>query len=235
MDTISPKGRFFLLAAAILAYVGAVGVVVNQIITAVLNQIVTENLGTVLGQFGQISAFTGAVFAGIIPCVILLFAASGSVTIRSKAGLAILAAGCGLNGLMTFVMYLIGSPDTVYMYNMIAGGVYGLLSIAGDCVLASDRKHSGTVRVIAVASSVLALFSTLTLIGVNFCGYMFTITFSFSPWISLLNILSSVRLFVLIVASVLNGSKYMLLFALPIAVSEPSREETEAELQDPSV
>lgn len=225
MDSIAKKGRFFLLAAAILAWLGAFGIVFNQVMNVVLSNIVTENIGTVLGVYNRISAVLGALLVGAVPCVLLLFAASHTEG-RTKQALFAFACGTGASALLTLLHFSLQTPESSYLMNMAAAGVTCLCMLPGDILLAADRRNCGTVKGISVAAAVFTLLTALGKIAANYCGYQYVMTYAFDPWINLLTLASNVSLFVSVIAAVLDGTKLMLLYALPVVELRPDAHKT---------
>jgi len=220
--------RYCLLAASVAAYLAAVGIVCNRGIHTVLANIVTENLGTVLGTYSQIAALIGAVCAGLVPCALLLAAAS-AYDGRMKKGLALLGAGCGLDGIAVFFIFLAGTADTAYLTNCIVAAVCGLLALAGDLFLAADNRNRGIVRGIIIAAASFALLTMLAKIGTNALAMQLfaaalgsDAVVDHQSYVTAMSLLSAVQMFLSIIAAVLTGSKYMLLYTQePTESKEP--------------
>lgn len=214
MDSIAKKGRFFLLAAAIFAWIGAFGIVFNQVVSVVLSRIVTENIGAVLGTYNQITAVLGALLGGAVPCVLFLLAASHTDG-RTKRALFAFACGTGASALLTLLHFSLRTPESSYLMNMLSAGVTSLCVILGDLFLTADHRTCGTIKGIALCAAVFSLLTALIKITANFCGYQYVMTYEHDPWIRLLSLASNGSLFVSIIAAVLDGTKLMLLYALP--------------------
>jgi hypothetical protein len=214
MDTIAKKGRYYLLVTAILAWLGAFGIVVNQIVSVVLSNIVSQNLVMVLGTYNQFSAVVSALLGGAAPCVLLLLAAVNT-TGRSKTAFVLFAFANGISSLLTLMLFFLRTPQSSYLMNISAAAIVCLFTVAGSIFLAADKRNCGTIKGIAVAAAVFALFTALSRIGANLCGYFYVQTYAHEPWVRLLSLASTATMFASIIAAVLDGAKWMLLFALP--------------------
>ena len=202
------KKSVFLLITAILLFCKAGMMVGERLVMGFLTRILGVEYLRILALTSTAFQLVGAVLFFLLPCILLLLAAKDYQG-KTKKGLFFAAMGNGLQGLMTIVLWVIGSGALTYPLFASAVGIRFLLFAIGCGLITAEPAGSGWNKGIAVAAGITALFDALAIIGTQMSGMMLTVTGFSQTWVMFLSVFSAASLFTGIIAHVLEATLYL--------------------------